>query len=53
MTGYENIDVKDNVCDACCKGKATKTACKPITSLQSKNVCELIHLNLCGPMSMT
>lgn len=50
---YTNTDVKNSVCDACCKKKVVKMTCKPITSLQSKNVCELIYSDLCGPMLTT
>lgn len=31
-------------------GKATKTACKKLKSRQSKDICELIHSDLCSPM---
>ena len=46
----KNIRVRDDACDSCCIGKATKAACKPVPTRQSKDVCELIHSDLCGPM---
>lgn len=35
-------------CDACCTGKATRRHCKKLKGRQTKEICELIHSDVCG-----
>ena len=43
---------KDDVCRGCVLGKYAKTTF-PRRSSRAKNALELIHSDICGPMSMT
>ena len=44
-------DISDNVCGACCKGKQIKVQHKQVSQINSKHVCELIHMDLMGPIT--
>ena len=50
VIGLNDAKMDRHTCEACCIGKATKTACATLKSRQSREVCELIHSDLCGPM---
>ena len=50
VIGLDDAKMDRHTCEACCIGKATKTACATLKSRQSREVCELIHSDLCGPM---
>ena len=42
--------VSDKLCDACVKGKQTKSSFKSKNVVSTSEVLELLHLDLCGPM---
>lgn len=50
VVGLDNTKMDTFTCRACCIGKATKVACKKLKSRQTREICELIHSDLCGPM---
>src|SRR4029078_4508615 len=39
---------KDRLCDACVKGKQVRSSFKPIKSVSTSRVLELLHMDLCG-----
>lgn len=50
VRGLDNININDMHCNSCSVSKSTKAPCKELGSRQTKNVLELIHSDLCGPM---
>jgi len=44
------VSLIDTHCDSCSVNKSTKAPCKKLGGRQTKNVLELIHLDLCGPL---
>ena len=40
----------DTVCDACARGKQTRTSFKRKSTVSSSRPLEQIHMDLCGPM---
>lgn len=51
VRGLENIS-NDNVhCNGCSVGKSTKAPCKQIKYRQTKAILELVHSDLCGPIT--
>lgn len=47
VRSLDNININDMHCSV---SKSTKAPCKKLGSRQTKNVLELIHFDLCGPM---
>jgi transposase InsO family protein len=48
----ENIKQgKDIICDVCCEMKATRKPFKPIVQKRASELLELIHTDVCGPIS--
>jgi len=50
VAGLDEAKMDKYTCEECCIGKATKVACRKLKSRQTRDVCELIHSDLCGPM---
>lgn len=50
VRGLDNININDMHCNSCSVSKSTEAPCKELGSRQTKNVLELIHSDLCGPM---
>ncbi|KAK2574690.1 hypothetical protein KPH14_012973, partial [Odynerus spinipes] len=50
IRGLETTTIGGSVCEDCCVGKSTKIPCRKIKDRQSREVCELIHSDICGPM---
>lgn len=50
VRGLDNVKIIDAHCSSCSISKSTKAPCKVLSSRQTKNVLELIHSDLCGPM---
>lgn len=50
VTGLDNAKTNKYTCDACNIGKATRVASKRLSGKQTKETCELIHSDVCGPM---
>jgi len=42
----------NTVCDACVKGKQTRSSFKPKKQVSSSRVLELMHMDLCGPVKI-
>ncbi|XP_049358857.1 uncharacterized protein LOC125823532 [Solanum verrucosum] len=51
--GLPKLKFSDNtVCDACVKGKQTRSSFKPKKQVSSSRVLELMHMGLCGPVKI-
>ncbi|CAK9803102.1 Retrovirus-related Pol polyprotein from transposon TNT 1-94 [Anthophora quadrimaculata] len=50
VTGLDNAKTNKYICDACNIAKATRVASKRLNIKQTKETCELIHSDVCGPM---
>lgn len=55
VDGIDRIDVctEDKVCESCVMGKQTRLPFSKKGNIRSKRVLELIHTDVCGPMSTT
>jgi len=42
----------DQLCDACAKGKQTRSSFKSKNNISTFRSLELLHMNLCGPISI-
>lgn len=52
VRGLENVKIDDIYCQGCSTGKSTKAPCKQIKNRQTKDILELVHSDLCGPMPL-
>ncbi|KMQ86904.1 retrovirus-related pol polyprotein from transposon tnt 1-94 [Lasius niger] len=52
VRGLDYHKTDSDLCHGCCIGKSTKVPCKRINGRQSRGILELIHSDLCGPMSV-
>lgn len=43
---------KDHICDACTKGKQTRSSFKSKNCISTSRPLELLHMDLCGPISI-
>lgn len=50
VRGLNNVNINNIHCSSCSVSKSTKAPCKALGYRQTKNVLELIHSDLCGPM---
>ena len=50
VEGLPEIQAKHGVCKGCTKGKNTKKTF-PSSESKAKGILEIIHSNVCGPMS--
>lgn len=50
IRGLDDVNISDIQCRGCNIGKSTKAPCKRIVGRQTKDVLELIHADLCGPV---
>lgn len=50
VRGLEDTKIEESACGDCCIGKSTKAPCRRVKDRQSKEICELIHSDVCGPM---
>lgn len=50
VDGLDSISITDIHCNSCSVSKLTKAPCKTLSCRQTKNVTELIHSDLRGPM---
>lgn len=51
VLGLPNIDGEKNMCDSCLVGKQTRHAFPKVTSYRASRMLELLHADLCGPIS--
>ena len=51
VKGLLALDYKQSPsCDACIKGKQVRSSFKPKKMVSTSRSCELLHIDLCGPM---
>lgn len=53
VTGVPHIDVEDKICGSCLLGKQTRQSFPKATMYRATKVLELIHGDLCGPITPT
>lgn len=51
ITGMPNISVEKETCASCLMGKQTRASFPKATTYRASQVIELIHADLCGPIS--
>lgn len=51
VTGIPNISIEKETCNSCLLGKQTRTSFPNATSYRATQVLELVHGDLCGPIS--
>jgi len=50
VRGLENLEIKNIHCNGCNVAKSVKAPCKNLGTRNTKNVLELVHSDLCGPL---
>lgn len=53
VLGIPQIDVEKEICGSCLRGKQTRQTFPQATSFRASKVLELVHADLCGPISPT